>query len=185
MGYYREAGDYYRQAGGLFGSLFGAVKKVGGAVVKGIGTTLSTGNPLSGVVAAGSSLIGSGASPTMYQGPMVSMGGSLPPMPGTSLAAGGKASGTALAKPPATGVCIGGWHLNKSTYYTRTNGQLVHAGTHCVKNRKLNPGNAKALRRAVRRQEAFVGLARRAMKGTNYKVVNKSYRQNWRKPTRR
>ena len=37
--------------------------------------------------------------------------------------------------------------------------------------RRMNPGNVKALRRAMRRQDAFVKLARRALRGSKYKVT--------------
>lgn len=38
----------------------------------------------------------------------------------------------------------------------------------------MDPGNTKALLRASRRIDRFVGVARKAMKHTNYKVVSKS-----------
>jgi hypothetical protein len=38
------------------------------------------------------------------------------------------------------------------------------------KRRRINPANPKALRRAIRRQEGFVKLARKALKGTGYKI---------------
>ena len=37
--------------------------------------------------------------------------------------------------------------------------------------RRMNPGNVKALRRAMRRQDSFVKLARRALKGSKYKIT--------------
>ncbi len=37
--------------------------------------------------------------------------------------------------------------------------------------RRMNPGNVKALRRAMRRQESFVKLARRALRGSKYKIT--------------
>lgn len=42
------------------------------------------------------------------------------------------------------------------------------------KYRRMNYGNVKALRRADRRIDGFVGVARKALKHTNYKVVSKS-----------
>lgn len=42
------------------------------------------------------------------------------------------------------------------------------------KRRRMNYGNVKALRRADRRVDGFVGVARRALKHTNYKVVSRS-----------
>ena len=37
--------------------------------------------------------------------------------------------------------------------------------------RRMNPGNVKALRRAMRRQDSFVKLARRALRGSKYKIT--------------
>ena len=51
----------------------------------------------------------------------------------------------------ATGyqACPKGYHPDKQT------------GTRCVRNRRMNPANGQALRRALRREEAFIRLARR------------------------
>jgi hypothetical protein len=54
-----------------------------------------------------------------------------------------------------------------------------------VRNRRTNYTNPRALSRAAKRLDGFVGVARKALKTTNYKVVNKSYKQNWRKPLKR
>lgn len=40
------------------------------------------------------------------------------------------------------------------------------------KRRRMNVANPKALRRAIRRESGFVKLARRALKGTGYRVVS-------------
>ena len=40
--------------------------------------------------------------------------------------------------------------------------------------RRINYANDKALKRAIRRQEGFVKLARKALKGSGYKIVSKS-----------
>ncbi len=40
--------------------------------------------------------------------------------------------------------------------------------------RRMNPTNPKALRRAIRRQDAFVKVARGALKNTGFKIVSKS-----------
>lgn len=42
------------------------------------------------------------------------------------------------------------------------------------KYRRMDYGNVKALRRADRRIDGFVKVARKALKHTNYKVVSKS-----------
>lgn len=39
--------------------------------------------------------------------------------------------------------------------------------------RRMNPANPKALRRAIRREQAFVKLARRALKGTGLTISRK------------
>lgn len=40
--------------------------------------------------------------------------------------------------------------------------------------RRMNVGNTKALRRAIRRTDGFVRLARSALKNTGFKIVSKS-----------
>ena len=42
------------------------------------------------------------------------------------------------------------------------------------KRRRINPGNAKALKRADKRIDAFVTMSKGALKHTNYKIVSKS-----------
>lgn len=42
------------------------------------------------------------------------------------------------------------------------------------KRRRMNVTNDKALRRAIRREQGFVKLARKALQGTGYRVVSKS-----------
>jgi len=41
------------------------------------------------------------------------------------------------------------------------------------KDPRMNVGNARALRRAIRRQEGFVKLAKRALKGTKYTITTR------------
>ena len=43
--------------------------------------------------------------------------------------------------------------------------------------RRINPANPKALRRAIRRTDGFVKLARRALKGSGYTIVSRSSRR--------
>lgn len=45
------------------------------------------------------------------------------------------------------------------------------AGAMPPKRRRINPANPKALRRAIRRQQGFVKLAKRALKGSGYRIV--------------
>lgn len=84
------------------------------------------------------------------------------------------------AMRPATaagGSCPIGFRLNKSTYVTRGGGtskwphslQVHQKGSTCVKRRRRNVGNAKALRRAISRVRGFVHLAHRAMRLVGHK----------------
>lgn len=163
MSYYTGQGDYYSGKGdpGLFSSIahiVGGVAKTVGSVLPGpiggiastIGRTLAPSKP-------STSLAVPSAVPTI-RGP-----GALP-VPGFS--------GTVQRVLPggATGYagCYPGYHLNKTDHYNRTG--FVAAGSTCVKNRRMNPANPKALRRAIRRERAFIGLARRTLKGTGYTI---------------
>ncbi len=61
---------------------------------------------------------------------------------------------------------IKGHHLNRSTYYTHSFG-LFHKhekGSTCVKNRRMNVGNARALRRALTRARGFEKLAMKTIR---------------------
>ena len=72
--------------------------------------------------------------------------------------------------PMTAMACPAGHRFNKSTYVTRGGGtshwpmtlQVHPKGTTCVKRRRRNVGNAKALRRAISRVKGFVKLARKA-----------------------
>jgi hypothetical protein len=84
-------------------------------------------------------------------------------------------SGMALVKAGAA--CPIGFRHNKSTYVTRGGGtshwphslQVHQKGTVCVKRRRRNVGNAKALRRAISRVRGFVHLAHRALRLVGHK----------------
>lgn len=176
--YYR--GDYYRQyaAGGIFGSIG---KAIGGAV----GGFLK-GGPLGAVTgAAGAVLKKKGTDLVPYTGGMIPM--MAPPV---SI---GVPKGTpgAVPKPGAGGVLQrflpggetgyvggpgaaptpGGYHWNKSFSYAKG----LPAGSFLVRNRSLNPANPRALRRGVRRQQAFIALARRVMKGTGMTIKRSGF----------
>lgn len=47
-------------------------------------------------------------------------------------------------------------------------------GMEVRRRRRMNVGNAKALRRAIRRTDGFVRLAKGALKNTGFKIVSKS-----------
>ncbi len=59
---------------------------------------------------------------------------------------------------PAGAECPTGMRKNKSSYFLR-NGTFVDVGTRCVTIRRINPGNGRAVRRAIRRENSFVKLA--------------------------
>ena len=85
-----------------------------------------------------------------------------------------------LGGPPMATVAGGmpgyvrGFRPNKSTYVTRGGGTshwpqqlIIHPKhTELVKSRRMNVGNARALRRALRRAHGFAKLARRVMATT-------------------
>src|SRR3972149_5669759 len=142
MGYYQgdcpnyAAGDYY-QGDYYQGDFLGIgkfVKKAAG-VVTGIAKEL-------GVPGAGLAQAGVGN----VQGPV----GSMTPqgfLPGCQLR---------------------GYRPNKSSYYKAVPGNpmqgvLIPKGSVCVKSRRLNVANPRALRRAIRRAQGFSKLARRVM----------------------
>ena len=64
---------------------------------------------------------------------------------------------TGFECPPGA-ACPKGMRLNKSAYFLK-DGTFVMPGTRCVKVRRINAGNGKAVRRAIRRENAFVRLA--------------------------
>ncbi len=66
---------------------------------------------------------------------------------------------TGFECPPGM-ACPKGMRLNKSDYFLK-NGTFIAAGTRCVSIRRTNPANVRALRRSIRREEAFIRLAKR------------------------
>jgi hypothetical protein len=75
----------------------------------------------------------------------------------------------------AAGACPSGYRPNKSDYFLK-DGTFVAKGTRCVRIRRRDLGNTKALRRADSRVDGFVNLARSALRHTGYRVVSKSSR---------
>lgn len=90
--------------------------------------------------------------------------------PGGQQYTGGGVTGPVVGTRPST-PCVAGHHFNKSGYYTKRYG-YVEAGTVCVRNRRRNPLNPRALsramsrvksaQRAVRCLQLFAGPAARA-----------------------
>lgn len=191
MGSNYAAGDYYGyQAGGIGSFLKKAVGVVGGAV-KGFVTGGVTG-AIGGAVSAAAGKQKSTAVAKVEQAPMISYappGGSMIPVPATSpgavpapgasgviqrLLPGGKSGYVSGA---SVGGAMPGYHWNKSYSYAKG----LPAGSFLVRNRSMNPANAKSLRRAVRRQQSFIALARRVMKGTGMTIKRSAVGRTTRK----
>jgi len=155
--YYRGGrGDYYRGDPGLFstiGSIFKGVAKVAGGFI--------TGGP-GGALKAGVGLVASRPGVGL-QLPAPSSGGGLT-LPGgigvhpTRILPGGKPFITQQG-----GATRPGYHLDKKTR------------SYEVRNRSMNPANPRALRRAVRREQGFVALAKRVLRGTGITIGRRSF----------
>lgn len=180
---YYNAGDYYGRSGDYYqgGDLFGFIKKIGKAVAGGV-TGFIKGGPIGAAVGVGKAITGpmiqearSGVTydPTAVTLTSAQRGAALQiPMMAPPAPTGGPSpyGGGGMAMIPYGGGRHRATHPNKSTYVTRGGGtshwpqQLaVHEkGTELVTSRRMNVGNARALRRALRRARGFAKLARRA-----------------------
>jgi len=175
-------GDYYRGDFLGLGKFFGNVVKDVGKVasfIPGIGTAVQA---VAGIVG---SVIGSHPSlpkPPALQANLTPYGTS----PGAQIGAvnigGGGAQmglvnigGGGSSALPA-GLVTKGYHPNKHAYETRGGAtsrwgqsglQLHPAGSVMVRNRRMNVGNARALKKALRRAHGFAKLAKRVMSFTH------------------
>jgi len=179
MPYAYQAGDYYR---GDYYRGDGILAGIGGAI-KGAVTGLVKGGPIgaiAGAIKGGTTgLLGSGKSslppPPINMGtgigsPIPSLGSGLvafkpPPVPvggdrqwdiGSMLPGGRPLTYT------QGGLCPAGYRLNKSGHW-RKNGTYVPPASVCVKCRKMNVTNPRALRKGIRRAQGFAKLAKRVM----------------------
>lgn len=166
----------YRGDPGLFGFVgkaIGSIANIAGSVIPG---------PLGGVAKAVGSVLA--PRPTtnrpsiLVSQPIpgsVMTAGAIPPltaMPGSGVSIGGPkgiqigtfaAPGTSLPSPVSSGPLVGtqgaapctakGYHHNKTGYFTKKYG-YIEKGTICVKNRRRNPLNPRALSRAMARLES-------------------------------
>jgi len=155
MGYYRRPmGDYttggYGAAGdpgllSFIGKAAGAIWKVAKPVIGGI-----LGGPVGAVV--GGAVAGAAAGKAV-----VPYAGAPPPPPGGIPAAAGAFTGAAVgayrgaAAGYAGGVCPSGYHPAKD------------GSGRCVRNRRMNIANPRALRRSLRRVKGFEKLARKTI----------------------
>ncbi len=81
------------------------------------------------------------------------------------------------AVPPRTRTLGGGFPTPGGAlpgFPTRGVPTIRADGTVGGRRRRMNAGNPKALRRAIRRQNAFVNLAKGALKNSGFKVVSTS-----------
>lgn len=170
------AGDYYRMpyaAGGLFSFLGKAVSTVTGIASKVLpGPLGAAAKVVSGITAPkGTSIVPMNGGGTPLRIPQLPFGPQLPVPAGTPGAQPVPGVGGTIqrilpggASGYMAGMAPSGYHMNKSYSYAKG----LPAGSFPVRNRSMNPGNAKALRRAIRREAAFVGLAKRVLKGSGY-----------------
>ena len=141
-------GGHYGQPvtdGGLLGFLGG----VGKTLLRGAGGFLA-GGPVGAAAGIASGFFGGQDRQPAPRG--VPMGLPALPRPGIGGAIqralpGGQSGFVSQGKPP------GGYHLNKSSYWLK-DGTYVPKGTRWVKNRRRDPLNPKALRRAISRVDA-------------------------------
>lgn len=177
MGYYRGdyyRGDYYRGDPGIFGSIGKFIGGVAKGVVRTVGSVVP--GPIGMLARAVSPPANAGGRVTFFPPEPSIPNPFLPALP-NPLGFGGVGGGGGGGQLPAvidsrTGqLCtLKGTRINKSTYVTRGGGtsrwpqglQIHVKGTECVKTRRMNVANPRALRRAIRRTAGFVKLARRA-----------------------
>ena len=91
----------------------------------------------------------------------------LPPGFGTPVMPGGQVPGGTVTKKKGLGGTLQRFLPGGQT-------GLVVTGP---SRKRINPANPKALRRAIRRQDGFVKLARRALKGSGYTIVSRGSRR--------
>ncbi len=150
----RPMGDYktYGYAGdpGFLSGIFKVIKRVArpmlGAVI---------GGPVGAVIAGAAGQVATRPPATMPTPPPGTVGGAVS-FPGGVTVSGAVVPGAAAAG--VAGACPSGYHLAKD------------GSGRWVRNRRMNVCNPKALRKAIRRTDGFVKLAKRALKGTGYAV---------------
>ena len=170
MSYYRYPAGDYRTYGygrgdpGFLSSLWKGIKKVAAPIIGGM-----IGGPFGAIAAAAAGGRGPGTPPITSPGQMQRQDLQLrmgpisarstdfyPPVPQF---VGGPMSGARTGRagpvaPDATGCCPVGFHMAKS------------GPPRCVRNRRMNVANPRALRRSMRRVQGFEKLARRTISFT-------------------
>ncbi|HXI65713.1 MAG TPA: hypothetical protein VNH14_14535 [Gemmatimonadales bacterium] len=186
MPYAYRAGDNYRRGDYYRGDFLGIGKFLGN-VVKDVGKVAGFIPGIGTAIQAGIGIVNSviGTHPSVPKPATLQANLMQNPSPGTRIGAvnigGGGGNEVGLinigggsAALPA-GRVARGYHPNKSTYETRGGGTSrwpreleVHSpGSVLVRNRRMNVGNARALKRALRRAHGFAKLAKRVMSFTH------------------
>jgi len=174
MSYYRGdyyRGDYYRGDPGIFGSIGKFIGGVGKTVARVAGAVLP--GPVGMLARAIAPPASAGGRVTFFPPEPSIVNPFSPGIPSYAMPpAGGGGGQLPMVIDSRTGqLCLmKGTRANKSTYITRGGGtsrwpmqlQIHPKGTECVKTRRMNVANPRALRRAIRRTAGFVKLARRA-----------------------
>lgn len=160
---YGRGGNYAYQAGGIFGS----IGKILGGVAK-VGLAGITGGPGAALAKAGQLLIQKPQQPMSSQ-VGIQVGGPSGLRLGAFEDYAQGPVGTMLRNEFLPGCQLKGTRPNKSGYYKQitkgdpTNVIYVPPKSVCVKSRRLNVANPRALRRSIRRAQGFAKLARRVM----------------------
>jgi len=165
----RPMGDYktYGYAGdpGFLSSLWRGIKKVAPAIIGGM-----LGGPAGALIGAAGS-VGSPATPPMFPQPQAFFPRPTPGSPvevGVSFPGGTRVAGRIGPFSPFTGATRGGYSPGPqggcpTGYHLRKDPRLPPK---CVRNRRMNVANPRALRRGMRRVQGFEKLAKRTIQFT-------------------
>lgn len=140
------------QGGGIFSAIGSVVKKVAN-----VGAQLLPG-PVGAVARTAISTLGGQARPSMGAPAVIPGLGLVPPPGGGGVPTGARVPGVGAAVARIlpggqTGLgtgCASGFHPNKTSYFLK-DGTYIEKGTVCVRNRRRNPLNPRALDRSMAR----------------------------------
>jgi hypothetical protein len=148
----------------FFGALAGVAAGIAGKVLPAAGRALGIikSRPALGTIAGIAGGVGLPQIAGFVQKPPGGIGPSLPiPLPGGIRVDPFAAlpGGRPFVTREMEGRCPSGFRPNKSAYFLR-DGSYVPAGTRCVRSRRMNVANPKALRKGIRRMRGFAKLSR-------------------------
>ena len=165
---------------GIFGSIFKGIKSIAGigtGIVSKLGIPVISGvaGGLSGILSGRAGIPGASTQPIyrlpapIPMAPLRMPGSGIPtqyglaqmqqPVPGFAGAMQRLVPGGATGMMPPPSASMGGYHLNKSSYFLM-DGTFIEAGTKWVKNRRRNPGNMRALSRSLGRVKSAKRMAK-------------------------